>query len=81
MPLFICSECGAVDNSATGKFWRHEDAPLCAECSTGTWHGKFPKEPWDGHTKVRNPPVGSVCQKCGNGPVESGERCYCGKVA
>ena len=45
MSLFICSECGSVENSALvsnpvgGKL-------LCSQCKTGVWHGQFEqKEP------------------------------------
>lgn len=46
MPLFHCSKCGVVENTALGAYWyeRLEGKPvLCSECSTGTWHGRFPK--------------------------------------
>lgn len=47
MPLFNCSHCGAIENTALGAYWynRAKGRPvLCSECDTGTWHGKFPKE-------------------------------------
>lgn len=48
MPLFECSQCGAVDNSAVApSFWSdhmHKKPARCTECETGTWHGMFPKE-------------------------------------
>lgn len=47
MPLFACSQCHAVENTALGEYW-HSKAKgkpvLCSECSTGKWHGEFPKE-------------------------------------
>jgi hypothetical protein len=46
MPLFNCSACGAVENTALGNYWwnRRQHKPvLCSECDTGTWHGQFPK--------------------------------------
>lgn len=49
MPLFECSKCHVVDNTALGNFWwdvMHEKKPaLCAECDPeiGSWHGQFPK--------------------------------------
>lgn len=53
MPLFVCDECHAIDNSACGgNFWDRllEDGLkatsgkiLCAECYAGTWHGQFTK--------------------------------------
>jgi hypothetical protein len=47
MPLFACDKCNTVENTALGDYWVHagKDEPvLCSECSTGTWHGRFPKE-------------------------------------
>ncbi len=47
MPLFNCSQCNCVENTACGRYWgrKAEDKPvLCSECSTGTWHHKFPKK-------------------------------------
>ena len=35
MPLYECSKCGAVDNTALGNFWTRESKGLprlCAEC-------------------------------------------------
>ena len=46
MPLFNCSACGTVENTALGNYWwnRRQHKPvLCSECDTGTWHGQFPK--------------------------------------
>jgi len=48
MPLFTCSGCGAVENTALGDYWnaRREGRPVrCSECATGAWHGRFPKRP------------------------------------
>ena len=48
MPLFECSECGCVENTALGEYWyRHQIEklpPLCSECETGKWHGQFEKQ-------------------------------------
>jgi hypothetical protein len=47
MPLFECSRCKGVDNTALGSFWQYHSKgvpPLCVECETGTWHGVFPKK-------------------------------------
>lgn len=47
MPLFNCSRCGVIENTALGAYWyeRMKGEPvLCSECSTGTWHGRFPKQ-------------------------------------
>ena len=48
MPLFECSKCRAVDNTALANFWTafFEGAPLlCSECDPeiNRWHGRFPK--------------------------------------
>lgn len=46
MPLFKCSNCGALENTALGDYWipSMEKQPVkCSECATGTWHGRFPK--------------------------------------
>lgn len=48
MPLFRCSKCGSIDNTAMGDYWMDTAEgrpPLCVECKTGVWHGEFPKEP------------------------------------
>ena len=49
MPLFVCDDCGCVDNTATSDFYRQaqEGSPkrLCTFCRTGTWHDRFPREP------------------------------------
>lgn len=48
MPLFRCTKCGCVENSAYGYFWMaklEQKPPLCSECDPeiGEWHGKFEK--------------------------------------
>ena len=48
MPLYECSNCGTVDNTALTNFWqrRIENQPqLCSKCDPeiGHWHGKFPQ--------------------------------------
>lgn len=46
MPLFNCSQCNCIENTASGAYWGRKmaDKPaLCSECDTGTWHGLFPK--------------------------------------
>lgn len=53
MPLFRCSKCGCVENTALSEFWVQRDFekadPVCSECRTGTWHGKFPKKAATGY--------------------------------
>lgn len=53
MPLFKCSKCGCVDNTATGNFWTArytKKQPLCCKCDPkiGKWHGRFKRENADG---------------------------------
>lgn len=49
MPLYECSKCHAVENTAMANYWwkvQHEKQPaLCSECDPdiGKWHGEFPK--------------------------------------
>lgn len=50
MPLFTCSRCKAIENTALGAYWVEQARGLpvlCSECATGTWHGRFPKETAD----------------------------------
>lgn len=55
MPLYRCTKCDVVENTACGGFWQqqmkaHEDGvkhePLCSQCDPeiGEWHGKFPRQ-------------------------------------
>lgn len=47
MPLFQCSKCNCVENTAISRYWRRKEGspPLCSECDSeiGKWHGVFPK--------------------------------------
>jgi hypothetical protein len=48
MPLYKCTKCGCIDNTAMGNFWTanaHGEPELCTECDPeiGVWHGKFVK--------------------------------------
>lgn len=55
MPLFRCSKCGCVENTAVSNYWtrtirsikgeKEKTPPLCSECDPeiGIWHGYFPK--------------------------------------
>lgn len=54
MPLFECTKCHCVENTALSGYWEdelsaHETGgkfePVCSECGSGKWHGKFPKRP------------------------------------
>lgn len=56
MPLFRCSKCGCVDNTAVTNYWtrtivainknEEEEPPLCSECDPkiGIWHDFFEKK-------------------------------------
>jgi len=58
MPIFRCSRCGAIENTALSNYWSQkygfgDEKPsdvLCSECDPeiGKWHGCFPKDPADG---------------------------------
>lgn len=59
MPLYMCSECGSVDNTALGGYWRQEMEagfdrnkfkPLCSACypQIGKWHDEFPRRSAEG---------------------------------
>lgn len=46
MPLFICSSCKCIENTACGDYWNRRTKPLCSECAEtrgNKWHGHFPK--------------------------------------
>lgn len=55
MPLFVCTRCKTIDNTALGYYWPTMlgggEKPLCSECAPpdpymghgGRWHGKFLK--------------------------------------
>lgn len=61
MPLFKCSGCGTIENTALAKggYWSRNELnggdPICCECVTGEWHGQFPKEPADPPRWVPDP--------------------------
>jgi len=46
MPLFKCSRCGSLENSALtmGSWSNPPDKMLCSFCTTGKWHGMFPRQ-------------------------------------
>ncbi len=46
MPLFICSKCGNIENTALSGYWfKQEEPALCSDCDPKfkEWHGRFPK--------------------------------------
>jgi hypothetical protein len=45
MPLFKCTGCGCIDNTACGgNYWLEPLNAKCSECFTGKWEAPFPKE-------------------------------------
>jgi hypothetical protein len=50
MSLFVCEECGCIENTATSRFWfRGEGKALCSGCDPQAkgWHGLFPQRQFD----------------------------------
>jgi hypothetical protein len=55
--VFVCDECGCIDNTALTNYWsRNMKRPggrggkaLCSECDPdiGRWHGRFDRRPYD----------------------------------
>lgn len=58
MPVFKCSKCGMMENTATSHYWtrdfdrtaggaKNPSPPLCSLCDPeiGKWHDRFPREP------------------------------------
>lgn len=70
MSLFVCDECGVVENTALagyGGWWGRNRKDLghgergvgdgkgrCSQCNLGKWHGRFPRKQWDGKGEVIN---------------------------
>jgi hypothetical protein len=59
MPLFVCNDCGTVDNTALANYWLavggtdgEPEPPRCSACAPGQaldgsgWHGQFPRRHW-----------------------------------
>jgi hypothetical protein len=49
MPLFPCSKCNCVEDTALCHYWSarlRQTSPLCSGCdpAMGKWHGEFPRE-------------------------------------
>lgn len=57
MPLFECTKCHVIDNTALSNFWHDvigDGKPaLCSECdpAIGRWHGSFPRRSFDEYVK------------------------------
>lgn len=53
MGLFVCDECGSVENTALSRYWVRHTATggraLCSACDpeTARWHGLFERRPHD----------------------------------
>lgn len=50
MSLFVCEDCGCIENTALSNFWRRgKGKALCSECDPeiGKWHGRFGKRTYD----------------------------------
>lgn len=51
MPVFVCSNCSMMENTATTDYWwwvtQDKKPPLCSEChpEIKKWHGEFPRSP------------------------------------
>ncbi len=45
MPLFECSKCHCIENTACSNYWVSKDK-FCSECDPkiGKWHGRFEKQ-------------------------------------
>lgn len=62
MGLFVCEECGHVENTALSHYWLrgqygHDPRALCSHCDPGMeGHNRFPSKLWDGEL-VKNPGV------------------------
>lgn len=53
MSLFVCDECGVIENTALSRFWMHYGLlggrALCSLCDPeiGKWHGHFDRRPYE----------------------------------
>lgn len=62
MGLFVCEQCGHVENTALSHYWLrgqygHDSRALCSHCDPEReGHNRFPSRPWDGEI-VLNPDV------------------------
>lgn len=55
MPLYRCTKCDVIENTALGGYWMQQMAahkagvkhePLCSQCDPAIrqWHDKFPRQ-------------------------------------
>jgi hypothetical protein len=59
MPLFPCSKCDCIEDTALCHYWSarlRQRSAVCSACdpTIGKWHGEFPKESARGWIKDRN---------------------------
>jgi len=59
MPLFPCSKCNCVEDTALSHYWSarlRQTSAVCSACdpTIGKWHGEFPKESAGGWINDRN---------------------------
>ncbi len=60
--LFVCFQCGCVDDvdiAYCGRLPPVPDDQVCTLCKTGEWHGHFPHAPYNPEKDlVSNRPTG-----------------------
>jgi hypothetical protein len=59
MPLFACSKCNCVEETALSHYWSarlRQVAAVCSACDPGIgkWHGEFPRESAQGWVNDRS---------------------------
>jgi hypothetical protein len=59
MPLFPCSKCNCIEDTALSHYWSarlRQKAALCSACdpTIGKWHGEFAKESAQGWVTDRS---------------------------
>lgn len=59
MPLFACTKCNCVEDTALSHYWSarlRQKSPLCSTCdpTLGKWHNEFPRESAQGWVSDRN---------------------------
>ena len=59
MPLFPCSKCNCVEDTALSHYWSarlRQVAAVCSACDPGIgkWHGEFPRESAEGWVNDRS---------------------------
>jgi hypothetical protein len=81
MPLFNCTMCGAVENTALSNYWTDQGRldrsapfePLCSECDPriGEWHGNFARkfEPVSDQSRAPGAPSYAGLKERGGGSV------------